>query len=292
MSVQNNVEMKVRSDKDSTGFKKISLIDNLTLGMSYNMAADSMNWSDLNSSIRIKFGKAYTLSLSGQWDVYTYQLNENGSPVRVNIPRWEAGKGFARFRGTSSSFSYTFDQNTWTKWFGSKDEKDKIDKSISDSTSTLGSNSGLSDNNNGEYQSIRNQKRDTSGDYDEDGYYKNKVNWSLTANYSFRWMYADFNKEIMEYNRKWSHTLDLSGSITPIKSWTLTMSTSFDFQQTKFTYMNCTIRKDLHCWQISGSFIPLGPYKSYNISISASSSLLKDLKYNKQSSYNDVLKFY
>ncbi|HAD02572.1 MAG TPA: kinase, partial [Porphyromonadaceae bacterium] len=43
-SINNNVEMKIRSDEDSTGFKKISLIDKLSLAMSYNMAADSFKW--------------------------------------------------------------------------------------------------------------------------------------------------------------------------------------------------------------------------------------------------------
>ena len=293
MQLQNNVEMKIRSDEDSTGYKKVSLIDNLSLGMSYNMAADSMNWSDLNSSIRIKFGKAYTLSLSGQWDVYTYQLNAQGNPVRVNVPRWEAGKGFARFKGTSSSFSYTFDQNTWTKWFGDKDEKDKVAASIADTASVSAGLTGdpvLDDVEDDE--PIRRKKRDTSGEYDEDGYYNNKIPWSLSVNYSFRWANADFNKETLEYNRKWTHSFDMSARISPFPSWSLSVSTSFDFKVKEFTYMNCSVSKDLHCWQISGSFVPLGPYKSYNISIAASSSLLKDLKYNKQSNYNEVLEFY
>ena len=69
--VNNNIEMKVRSDKDSTGFKKISLIDKLSLGMSYNMAADSFKWSDLSVGLRLKLSKSYTLNLNGQFDTYT-----------------------------------------------------------------------------------------------------------------------------------------------------------------------------------------------------------------------------
>ena len=93
--------MKVRSDKDSTGFKKISLIDKLSLGMSYNLAADSFQWSDLSASIRLKLSKSYTLNLSGMFDTYTY--DENGQ--RLDIPRWKAGKGIGRLRSTSTSFS-------------------------------------------------------------------------------------------------------------------------------------------------------------------------------------------
>ena len=99
--LNNNLEMKVRSDKDSTGFKKISLIDKLSLGMSYNLAADSFQWSDLSASIRLKLSKSYTLNLSGMFDTYTY--DENGQ--RLDIPRWKAGKGIGRLRSTSRSFS-------------------------------------------------------------------------------------------------------------------------------------------------------------------------------------------
>ena len=116
--LNNNLEMKVRSDKDSTGFKKISLIDKLSLGMSYNLAADSFQWSDLSASIRLKLSKSYTLNLSGMFDTYTY--DENGQ--RLDIPRWKAGKGIGRLRSTSTSFSYTFNNDTFKKLFGKKDE--------------------------------------------------------------------------------------------------------------------------------------------------------------------------
>ena len=93
LSLANNLEMKVKSDADSTGEKKISLIENFTVSQSYNFAADSMNWSNINTSLMLRLVKNFNLNLNATWDVYTYQLSPTGTPVRVNVPRWKAGKG-------------------------------------------------------------------------------------------------------------------------------------------------------------------------------------------------------
>ena len=113
VSLANNVEMKVKTDNDSIGEKKVSLIENFTISQSYNFAADSLNWSNLNTSILLRLTKQFNLNLSATWDVYTYQLNSAGNPVRVNIPRWKAGKGWGRLSSTGTSFSYTFNNDTF-----------------------------------------------------------------------------------------------------------------------------------------------------------------------------------
>ena len=116
--------MKVKSDRDSTGVRKISLIENLSASMSYNMAADSMKWSNLNTSILIKLTKGFNLQMSATWDTYTYQLDSYGNPVRVNKPRWTVGKGLGRLSSTGTSFSYTFNNDTFKK----KDKKNNKNK--------------------------------------------------------------------------------------------------------------------------------------------------------------------
>ncbi|MDE6444736.1 MAG: LPS-assembly protein LptD, partial [Muribaculaceae bacterium] len=115
VSLANNLEMKVKSDKDSTGVKKISLIENFSISQSYNFAADSMNWSNINTSILLRLIKNFNLNLSATWDPYTYRLNSSGSPVKVNVPRWKAGKGWARLSSTGTSFSYTFNNQTFKR---------------------------------------------------------------------------------------------------------------------------------------------------------------------------------
>ena len=70
MDIKNNIEMKVRSDDDSTGFKKISIIDELGASMSYNLAAKERPWSDLSTRLRLKLSKSYTLNLNAVFATY------------------------------------------------------------------------------------------------------------------------------------------------------------------------------------------------------------------------------
>ena len=281
-SLANNLEMKVKTDDDSIGEKKISLIENFSISQSYNFAADSLNWSNINTSIMLRLVKNFNLNLSAVWDVYTYQLNAAGNPVRVNIPRWKAGKGIGRLSSTGTSFSYTFNNDTFKR-------KPKKDSQNSDN------------NSQPERQKPRanTRRNDSSGDsgggevaMDSDGYMKWEVPWSLTLNYSVNYGYGDFNKEKMEYNGKFTQNLSLSGNIRPTKNWNFSFTASYDFQAKKLAYMNCNISRDLHCFTMTASIVPVGPYKSYNFHIAVNSSMLSDLKYDKRSSYSNGVEWY
>ena len=127
---------------------------------------------------------------------------------------------------------------------------------------------------------------------DSDGYMKWEVPWSLTLNYSVNYGYGDFNKEKMEYNGKFTQNLSLSGNIRPTKNWNFSFTASYDFQAKKLAYMNCNISRDLHCFTMTASIVPVGPYKSYNFHISVNSSMLSDLKYDKRSSYSNGIEWY
>ena len=293
--IDNNIEMKIKSDRDSTGERKISLIDKLSLGMSYNMAADSFKWSDLNVGLRIKFSKSYTLNLNGTFDTYTYGYDEKtGAVRRVNIPRWQAGKGFGRLRQTGTSFSYTFNNDTFAKWFGKKDKEDKSDQA---SLGQDGENDpqleqiadGEKQNKNG--GSLREAKKN-SGDVDSYGYLVQKVPWSLSFNYSMQLRYGDFDPSKLEYKYKLTHALSFNGNIQPTKNWKFNFNATYDFDTHKISYMTCNITRDMHCWQMTASFVPVGPYKSYTFNIAVSSSLLKDLKWRKSSNYRDGQTWY
>ena len=289
--LNNNLEMKVRSDKDSTGFKKISLIDKLSLGMSYNLAADSFQWSDLSASIRLKLSKSYTLNLSGMFDTYTY--DENGQ--RLDIPRWKAGKGIGRLRSTSTSFSYTFNNDTFKKLFGKKDEG--TSGTGASATGQEGTDPGVGPTDGeaiGEEAAgsrLLGKKKDT-GEYDSDGYLVGNIPWSLSFSYSLSLGYGTFNREKREYDYRLTNSLSFNGNIQPTKNWTFNFNATYDFDAKKISYMTCNISRNMHCWQMTASFVPVGPYKSYSFSVSVSSSLLKDLKYDKRSNYRDGQDWY
>ena len=280
VALNNNLEMKVKNDNDSTGEKKISLIENLSIMESYNFAADSLNWSNLNTSILLRLVKNFNLNLQAVWDVYTYQLNSAGQPVRVNIPRWKAGKGIGRLASTGTSFSYTFNNNTFKR----KDDKGKNTKDTRDEEDDVGY-----DENIGYERPGRGQPKEEEAPPDNDGYSPWPFPWSLTFNYSVNYGYGTFNYKKLEYNGKITQNLSISGNLSPTPNWTAGFSASYNFETKKLAYMSCNISRDLHCFTMSASVIPVGPYKSFNFHIAVKSALLSDVKYDKRSStYNGV----
>ena len=292
---KNNLEMKIRSERDTTGFKKISLIDDLGINFSYNMMADSMKWSMINTSLRLKLTKSYTLSVNATWDPYLYEVNENGRPIHVDKLRILNGKGFGKLYSTGTSFAYSINQDTFSNLFGKKEkDADKTGEGLPDNQmddGSLGKEPDYEDPR-GERKSMFQQDETDSQEYDPYGYMRPSVNWNLSFNYSMRYSYGEFNPAKLEYKGKLSHSLGISGSLQPTKNWNFTFNTDYNFDLSKFTYINCSITRDLHCWSMSASFIPIGPYKSYNFIIRAKSSLLQDLKYEQRSSQYENMEWY
>ena len=105
--------MKYKDKNDS--IKKVSLIDELGASISYNMAAATRPWSDLNLNLRLKLSKSYTFSMSSSFKTYGYAFDKNGNVVPNNRTEWSYGR-FGIFQGYGSSFSYTFNNDTWKKW--------------------------------------------------------------------------------------------------------------------------------------------------------------------------------
>ncbi|MBP3299412.1 MAG: LPS-assembly protein LptD [Muribaculaceae bacterium] len=291
LSIANNLEMKVKSDADSTGMKKISLIENFTIAQSYNMAADSLNWSNLETSLLLRLTKNFNLNLSAAWDPYCYGLNEMGTPVKINKLRISAGKGWARLARTGTSFSYTINQDTFRKRKGndtSSDNDDLTDPSDED------------EDDEPQYASFadkaaaarkRNSKT-TEDNSDSDGYEPWTVPWSLSFNYSLSYAYGEFDYNKMDYKGKWTQNLSLSGNLRPTPNWNFSFSASYNFDLHKIAYMNCSVSRDLHCFTLTASFVPVGPYKSYSFRVAVKSSILKDLKYDKRSSSSNGVSWY
>lgn len=284
LQLANNLEMKVKSDQDSTGVKKISLIENLSISQSYNFAADSMNWSNLNTSILLRLTKNFNLNLSATWDPYTYALNSSGQPVRVNKTRLQAHKGWVKLTSTGTSFSYTINNSTFKK--KNKDDKnnkkgnrgDDLGDDYDDDEDSDFSDVAANRRNN------RNQDREDEQKNDADGYTPWECPWSLSFNYSVNYGLGTFNYKKMDFNGKFTQNFSVSGNIRPTKNWNISASCSYDFQAKKIAYMNLNISRDMHCFTMSCSIIPVGMYKSFNFNVAVKSSLLKDIKYDKQSS--------
>lgn len=288
IELANNLEAKIRSDKDSTGFKKISLIDNLTTRMSYNLAADSMRWSStIPVTASFKFGKT-TMNLTMNFDTYLY--DENGK--MYNKPRWEVGK-FPRLNSTGYQWSYSLNNEKLAKLFGRGGGDDSEDSNNNDPDyenenyledgyvqEDLDPTSIEALQLASEKNAKKAPKRRSSSD---DGYMIWSVPWTLNFSYTMRFGYKDFNKEIREYNRGITHSASLGGTIQPTKGWNFSFNASYDFNLAKVTYMNVNCTRDMHCWALTASLNPMGQYASFNVNIAVKSSMLKDLKYEKTS---------
>ncbi|GAB6009151.1 putative LPS assembly protein LptD [Dysgonomonas reticulitermitis] len=284
----NNVEMKVKKiENDSVKDKKYSLIDNLGIGFSYNMQAKEFKWSDINTSLRLKLSKSLTLNLNAVWDPYLYKVTQwdaGNNPTRVervNELRIANGKGFGSLRSTGYSISPSINQDTFKKWFG-KDKDKESGKDQPGEGQTTGTIEG--EGQSEERKSLLSEKKDDN-EYDEDGYVKNEIKWNLTFNFSMnynlnssRWSEPD-REGYTELKGQLTKNFGFSGNIQPTKNWNFNFNASYDFDNNKISYLTCNITRNLHCWSLSANFNPVGPYKTYYVSLRASSSMLQDLKY-------------
>ena len=298
MDVSNNVEMKLRTDKDSTGYKKVSLIDELGGSLGYNMAARTRPWSDLNVRLRLKLSKSYTFSMNAQFATYAYEFNDAGNVVVGERTEWSYGR-FGRFQGTSQNLSYTFNNETFKKWFGKDDGKDKNrrsrneeDEDEEDYDRDLNETNLDPDMERGKRGARRDSKE---GELDEDGYVKFKLPWSFSISYGVSMRedtQAEINVSNMRYPYKLTHTLNFSGNLQIASGWNINWSSGYDFNYKKMSMTTASLSRDLHCFGMSCSVV-LSPYTSYNFTFQANSSTLADvLRWKKQSSYSGQLNWY
>lgn len=294
--VSNNVEMKIKSEKDSTGVKKVSLIDELGANILYNLAAKTKPWSDLSTRLRLKFGKSYTLNINARFATYAYEFDKNGNVVEGNRTEWSYGR-FGRFQGISKNISYTFNNNTFKTW------KEKLDKLFGRGKTEDDENADDTDgedteNTDGEDTSGKSKKKEretASSGLDADGYMKFSMPWSFTVSYGLNMVEdqsADINIKTMRYPYKFTQTLNFSGNIRISNNWNINFSSGYDFTMHDLSMTTVNISRDLHCFTMSCGLV-LGPFTSYNFSIRANASTLTDaLKYDKRSSYSSTIKWY
>ncbi len=287
-SLDNNVEMKVKEVTDTAvNYKKVSLIDDFRFGTSYNMAADSLNWSDISASIRLKFGTKYTLNLSGSFQPYTYILNSAGNPVRTNTTQFEKYGIPGRLTWTGTSFSYTLNNDTFKKLAKLFQKKAESETGTDGATTGAATTGGVAAPANASADPNRVQPEAKPLDAESALYAPCKIPWSIGISYSVRYGQSTFNKKLLEYDYNFNQNLSFSGNLSLTDKWKFTASTSYNFDTKRLATMNCSVTRDLHCWSMSASFIPIGPYKSYNFTIAVKSTLLEDLKYEQHQNPRD-----
>ena len=291
--VSNNIEMKVKSDKDTTGYKKISIIDELGASMSYNAAADYHRWSDLSMRLRLKWWKNYTFSLNAQFATYAYELDANGKPYVGNHTEWGYGR-LPRFQGMSQNFSFTLNPEKLKKWFGRKDDKDDDKVSVDSDGPDTNIESNMDDDlEKGKYAAKK--KRGNIAETDDDGYMSFNMPWSLTIGYGITMREntaGRFNTKTMRYPYKFTQTLNFSGNIRISDGWNINFSSGYDFENHAMSMTTASLSRDLHCFNMSASIV-LAPYTSYNFTFRCNAATLTDaLKYDKRSGIVNAVQWY
>lgn len=299
--ISNNVEMKWRSSRDSTGEKKISLIDEFGFSMSYNMAAKVKPWSDLNTRLRLRLTKSYTFSLNAVFATYAYEFDKNGNVIVGNHTEYSQGR-FGRFQGMSQNLSYTFNNETIKKLFGIKDklknfggrnnsDEDDEDEDEDDDEADPSMQNVDPDRKRG----MTGAKKNAKAEIDEDGYLKFQVPWSLSVSYGVTMREdtsAPINPKRMRYPYKFTQTLNFSGNIRIADGWNINFSSGYDFNYKKMSMTTVSLARDLHCFSMSCSMV-VSPYTSFNFLFAAKASTLADaLRWKKQSSYSSNVEWY
>jgi len=261
-SLSNNLEMKVLDTaKDSTKtdeeqkYKKVKLIDNLSISSSYNLIADSLNLAPF--SIRARTTVA-GVSINMGTTLDPYVLNDNY--VKINKFAWNERTGIGRLgRITSANLSFGMNFNSKKKNQGKDNEGDNKNPS------------GPPQEENELLPPIYNDYMDFS------------MPWDFGFDYSLNYTGASSSYP----NGKVTQTLGLRGNLTITEKWKLSANTNFDIQAGEFSFTTFNVTRDLHCFGMTFNFVPFGYRKSYSFTISAKSSMLADLKINKQKSHYD-----
>jgi len=300
--LSNNIEMKLRTDDDSIGSKKISLIDEIGGSMSYNMATDIRPWSDLSTRLRLKLTKTFTLNLNAVFASYVYEADSVGATPRVSehTTYWEQGK-IGRFQGMSQNLSYTLSNDkvaNLIKWLKGEKRKKKDDEN-EDKNDMDNEDNNIESNIDNSLEAGKHgaqRKDDGMAETDEDGYMTFSLPWSLSFGYGIT-MREDhdvkkFNYNTMRYPYKFTQSLNMSGNVRLSEGWNISFSSGYDFENKKISMTTASLSRDLHCFNMSCSVV-LSPYTSYNFSFRCNASTLTDaLKYDKRSSYSNAVQWY
>jgi len=265
-SLSNNLEMKVKSDKDTTDkARKVVLLDNFSLSTSYNFLADSFNLSRIRIAARTKiFNKKLDISFNSTLDPYIYELDSiyftSSGDKRVaqrqrSIYAWDLGKGIGQLTQAQLALGISLNPKA-------RDKENQREEELGP----------LSAEEEMQLQFIK---------ANPELYVDFSIPWNLRFSYNINYRKRGYeDADIIQ-------ALTFNGSLTLTEKWNVTFNSGFDFENLEFTQTSINISRDLHCWQLNFSYVPFGRYQSYFLTINAKSALLQDLKVNKQRSWFD-----
>ena len=269
-SLSNNLEMKVLETSDSTKtgdeqkFKKVKIIDNLGISSSYDLIADSLNLAPFRIQARTTVAG---VSINMGTTVDPYMLDENYR--KVHRYAWNARSGLGKLgRVTNANLSFGMT-------FNSKKNKEDNQNNANNGSEAIGDDQNLDANQTPEPEAVIPSIYDNYVDFD--------MPWDFGFDYSLNYTGASRAYP----NGRVSQTIGVRGNVNITEKWKASMNTNFDIEAGEFSFTTFNLTRDLHCWAMSFNFVPFGFRKSYSFTISAKSSMLADLKLQKQQSHYD-----
>jgi len=259
-ALKNNLEMKVRSRKDTiTGFKKVVLIEDFTISTSWDIAKDSLNLAPVIMSGRTTLFKKLRISYNSSWDPYIIDPNDSTGNRNLDQFEWTVNRRLLRL-----------DNTRWTvalSWRISASDFEKDKKFETDA----GTEAELEEIN-----------------MDPDNYIDWTIPWNLSFNYTFNYT-ANHLWPDHEHQKETNivQTFGVSGDVSLTPKWKILFRTGWDFESNDLSYTSISITRDLHCWEMRFNWIPTGYRKSWNFSINAKASILQDLKLSKKKDWRD-----
>ena len=279
-SLGNTLEMKVKTDKDTTGFKKIALLESLNLSSGYDFMKDSMRFDNISMSGRTKvFGTS--VSFSAGFDPYGVVASPKGQAVRVNRGAIKVNNKLVHLKNASLSFGIQLSPDTFKKKDDNQANEDEDDY---DEDWSL--RAAESDTPEAGAQIDKNLKQNEEN-VTNDGYVAFDMPWSVSINYSLRVSQGSFKAETASYDYKISQSINVNASLSLTQKWKFSISSGYSFDEHKLSQTSIGITRDLHCWTMGFNIVPVGLYKSYSFNIAVSSSILQDLKYDQHNSPRD-----
>ncbi len=260
-SLSQRLEIKVASKRDTSGLKKITLIDDIRVSASYNFLADSMKLSSIPVSFRTTAFGNFGINLSATLD--PYRVSPEGVRYdKIFLP--------GRVTSTSWSYGYTF-----------RPSSNRAGSAINDITTAP--------------PEYRNPFYDPEGTMDPmlrrqymaSTYYDFNIPWNFGFNYVISYGVIYTNNGTTGYEPNVTQSVGFNGSVTLTDKWGVTFSSGYDIKNRELTTSSISISRDLHCWQMSMQIIPFGFYRSWSFNIGVKSSALADLKYDKSQSMYD-----
>ena len=275
ISINNVVEGKLApKDPDSDEEdQKITILNNLNFSSAYNMAADSLRWSPVNTTMGTRiFKDKLAINLNATLD--PYQINESGQRINKFV------KGLFRLTRANLTANYSISSRD-LKGENNNSSNTNSGNGNQDTPDVLGEN--MNRNNRFDPNANRSQG-DSENEEEVTELYKAKIPWRLNLAYSASYV----NNGLRNIGIQ-SHSIMFGGDFELSPKWKVGFSSGYDIEAGGFSFTRMNFERDLDSWRLSFNWVPFGNNQSYVFFIGVRSSILQDLKYEQNRPPNRVL---